>query len=52
MRSTKNRPAIDRSIAIYALDMPGLEARLQADIRERLGLNFSLDTSYHEFIFT
>jgi hypothetical protein len=25
MRSTKNRPAIDRSIAIDALDMPGVE---------------------------
>jgi hypothetical protein len=31
MRSTKNRPAIDRSIAIDALDMPALDNRLKND---------------------
>jgi hypothetical protein len=29
MRSTKNRPAIDRSIANGALDMPDLDNRLK-----------------------
>jgi hypothetical protein len=31
MRSTKNRPAIDRSIAIGALDMPAVEELVPLD---------------------
>jgi hypothetical protein len=36
MRSTKNRPAIDRSIAIDALDMPGIDEQTYSDLKSTI----------------